>query len=334
MLSRRTEVYIEYENKDISADIKPYLLDFSYQDNEDEADDLQITLEDKKELWQKDWFPERGAKIKAEIITINYEYEGQRLRLPCGTFEIDDISCSGPPNTVKLKAISIPVSNSVNQETKTRAWEKISFKDIANEIASKNGMGIMIDINNDKFYDRVDQNQESDLAFVKRLCKDMGLVIKVANLNIVIFEDKKYEEKSVVRTITKSEPSLKSYEFNINSLSAYKAAKVSYKDPETGDLEEAIVENEIEQNSSKTLQINQRVKNKGEAEELGKKSLQKENKKTRTARFTLAGDIKLVAKQTIRVEGWGKFDGKYLVNNATHKIGTSGYTVDVDCSKI
>lgn len=334
MLSRRTEVYIEYENKDISADIKPYLLDFSYQDNEDEADDLQITLEDKKELWQKDWFPERGAKIKAEIITINYEYEGQRLRLPCGTFEIDDISCSGPPNTVKLKAISIPVSNNANQETKTRAWEKISFKDIANEIASKNGMGIMIDINNDKFYDRVDQNQESDLAFLKRLCKDMGLVIKVANLNIVIFEDKKYEEKSVVRTIMKGEPSLKSYEFNINSLSAYKAAKVSYKDPETGDLEEAIVENEIEQNSNKTLQINQRVKNKGEAEELAKKSLQKENKKTRTAKFTLAGDIKLVAKQTIQAEGWGKFDGKYLVNNATHKIGTSGYTVDIDCSKV
>lgn len=334
MLSRRTEVYIEYENKDISADIKPYLLDFSYQDNEDEADDLQVTLEDKEGLWQKDWFPEKGAKIKAEIITINYEFEGQRLRLPCGTFEIDDIGCSRPPSTVKLKAISIPVSNSVNQEKKTKAWEKVFFKSIANEIANNNGMGIMIDITNDKFYDRVDQNQESDLAFLKRLCKDMGLVIKISNLDIIILDDKKYQEKSVVRTITKGEPSLISYDFNVNSLSAYKAAKVSYKDPETGDLEEAVVDNEIEQNSGKILQINQRVKNKGEAEELAKKSLQKENKKTRTARFTLAGDIKLVAKQTIQVEGWGKFDGKYLVNNATHKISTSGYVVDIDCSKV
>lgn len=146
MLSRRTEVYIEYENKDISADIKPYLLDFSYQDNENEADDLQITLEDKEGLWQKDWFPQKGAKIKAEIFTINYEFEGQRLRLPCGKFEIDDLGCSGPPSTVKLKAISIPVSNSVNQEKKTKAWEKVTFKNIANEIASNNSMGIMIDI--------------------------------------------------------------------------------------------------------------------------------------------------------------------------------------------
>ncbi|WP_312908026.1 phage late control D family protein [Tissierella praeacuta] len=334
MLARRTEVYIEYENKDISADIKPYLLDFSYQDNEDEADDLQITLEDKAGLWQKDWFPEKYAKIKAEIFTINYEYEGQRLRLPCGKFEIDDIGSSGPPNTVKLKAISIPASNSVNHETRTKAWEKVSFKNIASGIASANGMGIMIDIANDKFYDRVDQNQESDLAFLKRLCKSLGFVIKVVNLDIVIFEDKKYQDKTTVRTITKGEPSLISFDFNENSLSAYKAAKVSYKDPETGDLEEATVNNEIEQKSGKTLQINKRVKNKGEAEELGKKSLGKENKKTRTAKFTLAGDLKLVSKQTIGVEGWGKFDGKYMINNATHKIGTSGYTVDIDCSKV
>lgn len=334
MLARRTEVYIEYENKDISADIKPYLLDFSYQDNEDEADDLQITLEDKEGLWQKDWFPSKGAKIKAEIITTNYEFEGQVLKLPCGTFEIDDFGCSGPPSTVKLKAISIPVTNSVNQEKKTKAWENATFKGIAGEISSNNGMGIMIDIVQDKFYDRVDQNQESDLVFLKRLCKDLGLVLKVVNLEIVIFDDKKYQDKAVVRTIKKGEPSVLSYDFNENSLSSYKEAKVSYKDPKTGDLEEAVVGNEAEQISGKTLKINKRVKNKGEAQSLGKKSLQEENKKTRTAKFTLAGDIKLVSKQTVDVEGWGKFDGKYIINNTTYNIGTGGFTVDIDCSKV
>lgn len=334
MLARRTEVYIEYENKDISADIKPYLLDLSYQDNEDEADDLQIKLEDKAGLWQKDWFPERGAKVKAEIHTINYEYEGQFLKLPCGTFEIDDIGCSGPPNVVTLKAISIPVSNSANQEKKTKAWEKVTFKNIANEIATSNGMGIFIDIDNDHFYDRVDQNQESDLAFLKRLCKRLGFGIKISNLDIVIFDDKKYQDKEIVRVIKKGEPSLKTYEFNEGSLSSYKAAEVSYKDPETGELESVTVNNDAENKSGKTLKINQRVSNKAEAEELGKRSLQEENKKAKTAKFVLAGDIKLVSKQTIEVEGWGKFDGKYIINSATHSIGIGGYTVSIDCSKV
>lgn len=334
MLARRTEVYIEYENKDISADIKAYLLDFSYQDNEDEADDLQITLEDKKGLWQEDWFPSKGAKIKADIITTNYEFEGQTLRLPCGTFEIDDFGCSGPPSTVKLKAISIPVTNSVNQEKKTKAWELVTFKDIAGEIAGKNGMGSMIDVDNNKFYDRIDQNQESDLVFIKRLCKDLGFAIKIVNLEIIIFDDKKYQDKSIVRVITKGEPSVLSYDFNENSLNAYKSAKVSYKDPKTGDLEEAVVDNEVQQSSGKTLKINKRVKNKGEAQNLGEKSLQEENKKTRTAKFTLAGDIKLTSKQTIDVKGWGKFDGKYIINNTTYSIGTGGFTVGIDCSKV
>ena len=128
MLARRTEVYIEYENKDISADIKPYLLDLSYQDNEDEADDLQIKLEDKAGLWQKDWFPERGAKVKAEIHTINYEYEGQFLKLPCGTFEIDDIGCSGPPNVVTLKAISIPVPIALTKRRKPKHGRRLLLK--------------------------------------------------------------------------------------------------------------------------------------------------------------------------------------------------------------
>lgn len=334
MLARRTEIFIEYENKDISADIKPYLLDFSYQDNEDGADDLQITLEDKEELWQKDWFPERGAKVKAEIHTINYEHEGQFLKLPCGTFEIDDIGCSGPPNTVALKAISIPVSNSVNQEKKTKAWEKINFKGIVNEIATNNGMGAFIDIDNDHFYNRVDQNQESDLAFLKRLCKNLGLVIKIVNLDIVIFDDKKYQDKSIVRTIKKGEPSLLTYEFNEESLSSYKAAEVNYKDPSTGDLESVTINNDAENTADKTLKINQRVTNKAEAEELGKKSLQEENKKAKTAKFTLAGDIKLSSKQTIEAEGWGKFDGKYIINTATHTKSTSGYTVSIECSKV
>lgn len=334
MFARRTDVYIEYENKDISADIKPYLLNFSYQDNEDEADDLQITLEDKAQLWQKDWFPKKGAKLKADIITTNYDYDGQVLKLPCGTFEIDDFGCSGPPSTVKLKAISIPVTNSVNQETKNKAWEAITFKGIAGEIANENGMGITLDIDNDKFYDRINQDQESDLVFLKRLCKDLGLGIKVVNLDIVIFDNITYQDKAVVRTITKGEPSLLSYDFNTNSFSDYKAAKVSYKDPETGDLEEVLVDNEWESTSGKTLKINQRVKNKGEAEQLAYNSLQEENKKTKTAKFTLAGDLKLVSKQTIQVEGWGEFDGKYIINNATHKIGSSGYIVDIDCSKV
>lgn len=334
MLSRRTEVYLEYNNKNISADIKAYLLDFSFQDNEDKADDLQIKLEDKSELWQKEWFPEKGAKIKANIITRNYDSQGQVKTLPCGTFEIDEIGCNGPPSTVDLKAVSIPVTNNINTQKNTKAWENISLSNIVGEVAANNGMNLMLDIDEDIHYDRIDQNQESDLVFLKRLCKESGLGVKVTGFKVVIFDELKYQNKATVRSITKGEPSVLSYDFNSNSLSAYKAAEVSYKDSSTGKVEKTKRQNKSEKVSGKTLKINKRVKSKKQAEKTADKALQNENKKTNTAKFTLAGDIELAAKQTIDVVGWGNFDGKYIINSATHKVGSGGYLVDIDCSKV
>lgn len=54
--ARRTDAQITFDGTDISAEMRRYLLSVSYTDSEeDEADDLQITLQDKDELWIKDW---------------------------------------------------------------------------------------------------------------------------------------------------------------------------------------------------------------------------------------------------------------------------------------
>lgn len=64
MEARRISAIIKYNNKDISADISKYLKSISYTDNlSGEADDLQITLEDKAGLWQSTWMPEKGALL-------------------------------------------------------------------------------------------------------------------------------------------------------------------------------------------------------------------------------------------------------------------------------
>lgn len=53
MNARRCLVIIKYNDKDISTDLQQYLKNVSYTDNmSGEADDLQLTLEDKAGLWQ------------------------------------------------------------------------------------------------------------------------------------------------------------------------------------------------------------------------------------------------------------------------------------------
>lgn len=64
MEARRISAIIKYNNKDISVDISKYLKSISYTDNlSGEADDLQITLEDKAGIWQSTWIPEKGALL-------------------------------------------------------------------------------------------------------------------------------------------------------------------------------------------------------------------------------------------------------------------------------
>ena len=73
MEARRILTIIKYNNKDISADISKYLKSISYTDNlSGEADDLQITLEDKAGLWQSTWIPEKGALLDAAKILANF----------------------------------------------------------------------------------------------------------------------------------------------------------------------------------------------------------------------------------------------------------------------
>lgn len=53
-LSRRTWVDITFQGANITNSIRPYLLSLTYTDNEDgEADDLQLRLQDRAQVWQE-----------------------------------------------------------------------------------------------------------------------------------------------------------------------------------------------------------------------------------------------------------------------------------------
>lgn len=56
--ARRVIAHVEINGVDISTDIKPYLQSMSYTDNEeDKADDLQIKLQDRDDIWLTQWLP-------------------------------------------------------------------------------------------------------------------------------------------------------------------------------------------------------------------------------------------------------------------------------------
>lgn len=422
-MARRTELKVSIEGVDISEDVKKYLSSLTYTDNEEDmADDLQISLDDRENIWlgswlntpaqppktsetaggwnigdtvtvsgrpqyssygngtpgaaltnytgrithlnlkpgvpypihvdQKGWFAEsqveatskfesketgsggaKGAVIKASIIKKNWLGNGEESELNCGTFEIDSVDASGPPQRVVLKATSIPYTSTTRTQKKTKAWEKIKLSGIAKEIGKSNGLEVMFESPYDPMYERKEQMQESDISFLQRLCKDAGIALKVTAKMIVLFDEAEYEKKEPVRTIKKGSGNIGSYSLQTGMKDTYSSCRVSYTDPKTKKLIEYTFTPPNSSGSGQVLEVNEKVSTREEARQLAMKRLRQKNKGEFRANFTMAGDVLLVAGVTVKLSGFGFFDGKYIIEQATHAV-SAGYKTSVSMRKV
>lgn len=342
--ARRLQTSLLYNKKDISADISEHLVNVSYSDViSGEADDLQITLEDRAGLWSGPWLPEKGATLEATWTTRAWESLSdlpQQWRL--GLFEIDEISCSLSPATVTVKAASVPNNNELRGIERTRSWEKATLKKIAQDIADGAGLKLVYDTAENPRLNRTEQAEQSDLAFLSKLCVDHGLALKVHDGQIVVFDEMTYEQAEPVITILKPGTKHESKQgmTYIDSLTAanivsktrdiYKACHVKYQNKKRKILIETTFNDPVK-TSGKILQINEQVESVAEAERLAKKRLREKNSEEFTASINCLGNFKLLAAATVFLSGFGQFDGKYIITRATHNYSASeGYTTQTE----
>jgi len=340
MNARRTAVRLIFEGVDISADVNRYLISLSYTDNEaDETDDLQLTLDDREGVWLGSWLntpsAAKSSEIAAVIVQKNWESTGKDRVLDCGVFQVDSVNGSGPPSKVTIKAGSIPYTSTIRTQIKTKAWEQISLSAIANEIAATNGLACMYESSYNPFFNRKEQLQESDITFLQRLCKNAGISLKVTAKMIVLFDAAEYEKKDAVRVIQRGAADVSRWSFSTNLQDvSYGSCHVTYTDPQTGAVHEATYTAPDSESSGQVLEINEKVSSYGEALTLAEKRLREKNKSEFKATFSLAGDTRLVAGITLDVLGYGAFDGKYIIETATHAVSSSGYKTDITLRRV
>lgn len=275
---------------------------------------------------------EERLAMDVVFVRENWNSDGSDAVLPCGEFELDNISCSGPPNTVCIKGSSIPFSSQLRQTCKSKAWESYTLSGIANEIAGSGGMTCMYESDSDPYYERVEQIDMSDIEFLSQLCHDAGISLKATNRILVLFDQRKYEQKPEVRTIKRYDHSYKTYQLSTSAADAqYASCRVSYVNPETGQCIEGIakVEGYTEDPNNQQLEITAKVGTVDEAKELAEKNLRLRNKFCRQAQFLLPGDTDLVAGVNVALKGWGGYDGKYIIKQAVHKLDSGGYTTQI-----
>ena len=242
-MARRTVAEIAFDGVDITRSIRPYLLSVSYTDNEeDETDDLQIALQDRGRIWTEQWLMEAIEAAAAEKLSIeavllreNQHSNGKDVLLPFGTFELDTVEASGPPNKITIKATSLPFHAAIRQTKKSKAWEGYTLSGIANEMAANSGMICMYESSVNPYYARVEQIRTSDIALLCRLCHEAGISLKATNKILVLFDQAEYEAKNEILTIRRGDGSYTRYQIGTGTADTqYASCRVRYENPAKG----------------------------------------------------------------------------------------------------
>ncbi len=279
-------------------------------------------------------YKNKGLRIQVVFVRTDWNSDGRNKRLDTGDCSLDDISCSGPPNVLTLKATSIPSDTATAQTQKNQAWEAYSLSRIAQEIAGRCGMSAMYESDTDPYYERVEQVQQSDIAFLSALCHNSGISLKVTANTLVLFDQAKYEAAEPVITISPGS-GYTTYKLKTGQCDTqYGACKITYTDPVTKANYSGTYKDPEAESDAQVLSLNMRVTSNAEAEALAKKMLRMKNKFERKCDFTFPGNPDLVAGVTTILDGWGMFDGKYIIATAVHSVDSGGYTTKITLRRV
>ena len=341
--------------KDVTTSLAPDLLSFTYDDKEtNEADEISIVLKDPKGKWAGTWKPDGGEVVKAYLSA--GLIDGSRISsIYCGKFYVDSVSMSGSPRVFEIKAISIPLNKPIRRKLKTRAWEKVTLKEIAAKIAKEAGLKLLYDADEPISYDRQDQDRQSDLTFLSKLCEEAGLSVKVTDEQLAIFDQHAYESKPSVKKYTLGVSNILSWSFESQKSDTYKSCTVTYRDPKQKkkgsaasydmDLQKTKTKNPavmsytyvdpLEEDSDQEYSLKRRAKSLEEAKRLAKAKLRKLNSRKVTGSLDIIGDPSIVAGVVVTLAGFAStLDGRYYVEQATHSVSGSGYVTSLQLRKI
>ncbi len=272
----------------------------------------------------------KGLKISAAIVRKNWNADGNDEVLDCGQFELDNITVDGPPNTVTIKATSLSYSNSVRQTEKSKAWENVTLSQIIEFITKKSGMGYMYISAKDPVYSHVEQYRQSDIAFLSKLCHNVGCSLKVTSNIIVVFDQAEFDQNPEIRTIKFGRDYTK-YRLTTNENDSYTSCRVYCTAPDGGVVSATVFSDDYKEdgNNDRRLEIQQNVGSIAEAEELAYKMLRLHNKYEFEASFTFPGDPELTAGSVVALEDFGAWNGRYVIKQAKHTLSHSGHTTQI-----
>lgn len=332
---RKSIFKIIYDGKDITTDITPNVISIVYNDNDEkEADNIEITIEDVDALWRNSWYPQKGSTI-----TLSIGYDSDNLLIQCGTFEIDEITISGPPDVISIRAIATSYSKAMRTK-KSKSFENQTLRQIAQYVAGQNGLTLVGNIANVNFI-HLTQNREKDLSFLARIANEYGYLFSVRDKKLTFISQTEIENGNPVLSVDRTE--LRTYSIRDKTSETYVAANVAYNNPGDGQIKGANVQTLSNKDnvtykqiaSNDTLEIRTKAETPAQADLKAKAALHYKNSNQREGSISVEGAPTLLAGNNFTLTGLGELSGKYYIKKSSHRIDKGGgYVTTIDAKQI
>lgn len=322
---RQAKYKIEYNARDITRDITPFLLGLTYVDHvKDKTDSIEVTVEDTDLIWQNEWYPTKGDQL-----TVSIGYDDQLL--PCGTFDIDEIEVSGLPDQISIRGIAAGITKSLRTR-RSYAYEKQTLRKIAQTIAGRHGLTIQGTIK-DISIERKTQNRETDLYFLSRVANEYGYIFSIRDKQLTFTEVYDLEALESVQSIDRVD--LMSYSLKDKTSMTYKKAQVKYHNPNNQKLITGEYIGTDSDTSEDDLEIWVKAESNGQANAIARSALHFANTRKVDGSITIEGNPYLVAGNNFELTGMGVLSGIYHIESSTHSIDSGiGYTTTIEIKRI
>jgi uncharacterized protein len=226
---RAPQWVLTYRGVNITTDLSQTVTSITHLDRLDGASGMpEVALEEHEKRWQGPWQPAEGDQVN---LMIGYS-DGPLL--PCGDFQIDDLSLDGPPDLFRIGCLAAYITPAM-RTANSSGYENQTLTQIATTIASKYGMTMVAaDGPQAPAFARITQRQESDPAFLKRLARRHNYEFTIRGTQLVLYSRESLEGSAPVATISRSD--LLRFEFRLKTYRTFKASRVSYFQPEAKQL--------------------------------------------------------------------------------------------------
>jgi uncharacterized protein len=328
-LARQGKVIINWNGKNVTEEISKYNSSVSYSDKEEgESDEITLVMDDTEGLWSGDWYPTEGDTVELFI-----GYADKMLN--CGLFQVDEITFSGKPDIIEIKAIAAGITKKLRTRN-SKAFEEQTLRQIALYFCNKHGLtlidqtkSMLSQIN----LDRKTQEEKTDLAFLSELATEYGFIFSVRGNKLIFTSYYELDNAESVKEIDKNQ--LSNYSIKEKTYDTYASGAISQRDSKTGKVVKWEATEVLDVKVSDKVLFTGRVENKLQAEAKVKGGLWNKNKFKQSGSLNdLPGDPELISGVNFDLTGLGNISGKYHITVSTHTItGEGSYTTSLEIRK-